>query len=389
MSRHTHVRLLCILVCCALGTGSAHAQFSLKDLTDRLQSAGNPSPRPAADPQAIAKASPVKANPAVASEMAPDINCSRPRERFNVAQKIVDFGGQAATLRMERMLASDFAFTDLKPEDKEMLRYIAQTTVWVPAEVESKLGGLYETGGGLLGFGRAKPTDDEQSALDAIEARLNKLRTAVSDYPAEIYLRLDKTLADGAFARFGGLILLSPRFLNSLEDTDQGASFLLAHEVSHVYKRHALKRIQFLLISSDEGWSLTKDLLGRAMRGSELSVKDAIFAVTTVPKLLDFVRGVQISFGKDQELEADACSVVWLQAIQVPPAQAWSAYKSVLGESSSYATEHPTSAERERRFLGKAGKSGDASQQVNLNKGSVKAGGQALIKESSNPKPNR
>lgn len=385
-------RAVAAVVALVATIGPAHAQFSLKELKNLIPPVGGSSTTTTTqentgasgtNAQAAAGAPPVKASAKAISEMAPDINCSRPRERFNIAEKLADFGGQTATLRMDRLVGSDFRYTDLTPEDKQMLRYVAQTTVWVPAEVEVKLGAIYDTTSGFLGIGGQKLNEDEQLALEDIQKRLTTLRAAVADYPAEIHLKVDKKLPDGAFARFGGLILLSDRFLNGLGEAGPGADFLLAHEVSHVYKRHALKDIQFKLISSEEGWGLAKELLARAQRGAEISPKDAIFAVKTVPELVTFVRGVQVRFNKDQEFEADACSTVWLTAVHVPPKDAWRSYKAILGESGSYATEHPSSTEREERFNRKAdglpmAKPGTGA----TDKGSVTKEGKAMIRNS-------
>lgn len=389
MNKLVQIRAVVALAALLATIGPAHAQFNLKELKNLIPPLGGSNSQESTgtsgtpNAQAAADAPPVKASAKALSEMAPDVNCTRPRERFNIAEKLTEFGGQAATLRMERVIGSDFRYTDLTPDDKQMLRYVAQTTVWVPAEVENKLGAIYDTTTGLFGLGGAKLSETDQMALEDIEKRLTMLRGVVPEYPAEIHLKLDKKLPDGAFARFGGLILLSDRFLNGLGDAGSGADFLLAHEVSHVYKRHALKSVQFKLISSEEGWGLAKELLARAQRGMQVSPKDAIFAVTTVPELIKFVRGVQVRFNKEQEFEADACSVVWLQAEHVPPKEAWRKYKAILGESGSYAEEHPSGPEREERFNNKVdGVSSAKPKSGSTDKGSVTKEGKALLRNN-------
>ena len=78
----------------------------------------------------------------------------------------------------------------------------------------------------------------------------------------------------------------------------------------------------------------------------------------TVPKLIDFVRSMQLKFNRDQELEADACSTVWLKDIGVDPIAAWDAYRATVGANAdnpaSYSASHPTTPEREARFKRKA-----------------------------------
>ena len=305
------------------------------------------------------EAPPVGPKKNIEPEMQPDINCNRPRERFNIGEKVLDYGGTAAALRLERLVQTDYKYSDLKPEDEAMLKYLAQTTVWVPPGIESRLGSIYTLATGRFGSGN-KLSELEQAALQTVEARLKVLKGAVADFPADIQLSVDKSLPDGAFSKFGGVIQISERFLTGgLTERPEGGDFVLAHEMSHVYKRHAVKDMQFKLISSNEGWDLTRKVLQRAQRGLALDpIADGLFVLGTVPKLIDFVRSMQLKFNRDQELEADACSTVWLKDIGVDPIAAWDAYRATVGANAdnpaSYSASHPTTPEREARFKRKA-----------------------------------
>ena len=302
-------------------------------------------------------APPVGPKKDVRAELAPDVDCSRPQERFDVVGKLTEYGGTEATLRLQRLVESDYKLADMKPQDREMLQYLAATTVWVPAEVESRLGSIYQ---------RLSSSDSEganplqQSSIATIEQRLGTLKAQVRDFPADITLSLNKKLPDGAFARFGGVIELSERFVDALPDTPEGSDFLLAHELSHIYKRHPVKDLQFKLLATEEGWEIGRKLLARALRGGAFDpIRDGLFAVTTVPQLIAFVRTLQLSFGRQQELEADACSVVWLKAIGRDPSRAFAAYRATLGAADgsgaagAYGPSHPTTEERVARLEGK------------------------------------
>ena len=321
------------------------------------------------------------------SEMSPDRNCSRPRDKFDVADKISSYGGMAASLRLQRLVTTNFQYSDLKPEDRKMLRYIAQTSVWVPPEVEIKLGDIYTKSQGF--FKREEPLGElEAQAFDALQKRLERVRATVPEYPSEITLKVDHSLKDGAFSRFGGLIQLSDRFLNGLGDAGVGADFLLAHEMSHVYKRHAIKDVQFMLISSAEGWNLAKQVLrgvpGVGNRSSDMfdNLKDTVTGLATIPALIDFVKSVQISFGKDQESEADACSVVWLKALGDEPGEAWREYQKILGANSSYDEQHPSTADRRRNFEQRAERDTVKSAR-SIDKGTVQKDGAKIIAKPS------
>lgn len=362
----------------------ARAQLSdfLKRLPNLPATGAGPAKEAPASREAVSDAPPVAPPKNYTSEMAPDINCSRPRDQFNVSEKLTEYGGTAATLRFQRLITSDFQYSDLKPEDKQMLRYVAQTTVWVPPELEAKFAAAYDKSGGFFGRRDDALTEIQTMRLEDIQQRMTKIRETVAEYPADITLRVDKKLPDGAFARFGGLILISDRFLSGLGDAGSGADFLLAHEVSHVYKRHAMKQVQFQLISSSEGWGLAKTLLqGTLSTGGTIgNIGDKISALTTIPRLVELVRSVQLRFGREQELEADACSTVWLKAAGTNPNEAWTRYQSVLGANSTYADGHPATDERAARFTKRAAQD-SAKAQRSTDKGTVKKEGQKVVSE--------
>lgn len=289
----------------------------------------------------------------IESELAPDRQCKRPQEKFNIAEKLIEYGGSEATLRLERLLASDFKYDNLSPEDREMLRYVAQTTVWLPVELESKLGSAFDLasprGGDAL-------TPIEEDTFKEVQAQLDKFRALTTDFPAEAKLRMNPELADGAFAKFGGLIQVSRNMLQTMSERPAGADLLLAHELAHVYKRHAIKRLQFELLSSRDGWELAKKLLQRAQRGASFDpIRDGWFAISVVPQLISFARELQLNFSSEQELEADACAAHWLKAAGQNPTLAWNEFRDSMaasgGNEQGYARTHPPTAEREANFI--------------------------------------
>jgi Zn-dependent protease with chaperone function len=290
-------------------------------------------------------------------DLPPDRQCNRPQERFNIAEKLVEYGGTEATLRLDRLIKSDYKYSDLTPQDRQMLQYIARTTIWIPVEVESALGTAFDMVSSTTG---ESLTEAEELRKEDVQKRLNLLLGAVTDFPGSVKLVYDPQLADGAAAKFGGVILLSRRFLEAMAEKPAGADFVLAHELSHVYKRHAIKQMQFTMISTDEGWDLGKKLLARGASGASTNViQDAFFTMTTLPKLVEFVRGLQLKFGSEQELEADACSVVWLRARDIDPAPAWDEFETAFAVANAapttYGTTHPPTAARKANVKAKVG----------------------------------
>jgi predicted Zn-dependent protease len=171
-----------------------------------------------------------------------------------------------------------------------------------------------------------------------------------------VSLVLDTNLRDGAFARVGGLVVVSPRFLSLMDETDSVRDVVLTHELSHIYKRHTIKELQYRLITSAGGWNIAKKLLGRfdpASAGGLASLTSVFTTAQSVSQLLEFVRSTQASYSQDQELEADACALGWLAKIDIEPRAAWQAFSGVLTFSArkqegdaSYEDSHPSPTER-------------------------------------------
>ncbi len=350
---------------CLVSAMPSQAQFGdlLKRIVPGAGQASAPAPSDAGVPAARGTPSAALADGSqgvaplkgVQLELPPDRQCTRPQERFNIAEKLVEYGGAEASLRLERLIASDYKLSDLSPQDRQMLQYIARTTIWVPVEVESALGKAYDIVSS--GTGESLTEADEMRKQD-VQKRLDLLLGAVTDFPGSVKLVYGAKLADGAAAKFGGVILVSKRFLEAMAEKPAGADFVLAHEVSHVYKRHAIKHMQFTLISTDEGWELAKKLLARGMRGTQTNlIQDGLFMVTTTPKLIEFVRGLQLKFSSEQELEADACSVVWMRARNIDPSPAWDEFETAFAVSNaaptSYGTSHPPTATRKANVKAK------------------------------------
>lgn len=353
-----------LLACAALPCAAQLPELPFK-LPSFLQGAASapaqnePSPPPAAaKPQLAPKSaleragtgqSAVKASPAALSDLKPDIDCSRPQEGFDVVAKVVEYGGENARRRLDRLVATDFRYDDLTPEDRAMLKYVAYTTVWVPPALESKIGSVYSA----LAAG---PGDESYSpSARRSQERIVLLKQQVADFPGEIKLLVRKDMPSGAAAQAGGLISIAQGFVSDLEAQPSARDLILAHELSHVYKRHSLKEIQYQLVSTSAGFSIAKRLLGRSMQGGGGNMLvEALGSVQLGFELVSFVRGLQIRFSRDQELEADACAAVWMKRAQMDTNDAWKAFETVAaspGQAGSYFEQHPSSAERRARFV--------------------------------------
>lgn len=321
--------------------------------------ASAPAAKPtAAPPTATALSATLEPSRDALNELRVDRQCVQVSERFDVWEKAAEYAGTNAQLRLQTLLASDLQHSELTESDRKLLRYLAYTTVWVPASVETAVGRAWAALSGGGDDAKAERTGRSQrKALARLAERTEALRGGIDQFPGAVSLVLDGDLRDGVFARAGGIIVVSPRFLSLMDETDSVRDVVIAHELSHLYKRHTIKELQYSLISSAAGWKIAKKLLGKAMpqaAGGGLSILTDLFSTgTLVTELFEHVRASQISYSKEQELEADACALRWLAAADIEPRTAWQVFAGVLAFSGqrgadepSYERFHPTPEER-------------------------------------------
>jgi hypothetical protein len=351
--RHAVPARACAAAACLLAACSQIATVSqMATAGSQVVSAAN-MPPPAAGPAlsasavAAAASGALMTNPAAEDELKPDRSCSRPLEKFDIMDKALDYGGTTAQLRLQRLISSDFKYSDLTPDDKKLLHFIAETTIWVPLDVETYLARAYEKTAGKAPA--LKPI--QKAAVEEDRERLKLFRDQVLGLPGDIRFEVRNDLSDGAYAELGALIVTSPTFLTLMEENPQARDLVLSHELSHVYKRHRLKQLQSRMVSSASGFDLAKKLMNSSpSQASTNPIYMVTFAATTGPALWDFYQQADLAFTKDQEYEADACAAIWMKRAQVDPCAAWRGFVKIAPKDGAYAETHPTTEEREENY---------------------------------------
>lgn len=316
----------------------------------------------------------------VKSELAPDKDCTEPEENFSLSDKLLQYGGTEAQLRLKRIITSNFKFTDLTSEDKQMLAYLARTTVWVPVEVEQFVAGRY------YASYHKQATDYYAEDVDAVAAMQRRMenvlqiKEGLKNYPGKLSVLFTlpndrnglRSLNDGT------ILIQTPEVDAMLDERQDVARLMLSHEMAHLYKRHTIKEAQFLMVSSETGFKLAKGLLARLDKndkrnGSDLERNAAAGLLSTclvadnpieklkcVPVLagwaklgkevFDFMGTVRINFGELQELEADACTIHVAKALNWNADELWRALgslnKGASGSAKVYLANHPSPEER-------------------------------------------
>jgi hypothetical protein len=362
--------LTALVLCGCLGiSGASLAQTpaevpgaaQVKSLLSNILGGGAaaPAPAPPTTPAGSGKGmAALKPNPEALNELKVDRLCLKVEERFDVWEKAAEYAGVEGQLRLKVLVASDFEHADLTASDREMLRYLAYTTVWIPASMETAIGAAWAALSSGGDDNKAELTGRSQrKALQRLDERLATLRSGIGGFPGSASLVLDPGLRDGAFARVGGIVVVSPRFLSLMDEKDAVRDVVLAHELSHLYKRHTVKELQFKLVSSAPGWKIARKLLARLdpkSTGGVAFLRDSLGYGVLVTDMVGFVRSVHLDYSREQELEADACALQWLERIEVSPREAWQAFAGILAYSGktesnepTYENLHPSPAERD------------------------------------------
>lgn len=167
-----------------------------------------------------------------------------------------------------------------------------------------------------------------------------------ADFPYRLEFRHGAKLGANALALPGGTIMLTDELVE-LADNDQALMAVLAHELTHIRNRHALRG----LLQSSASALILASVTG------DISSITAIAA--TLPAMLAEAR-----YSRNFEREADDGAVQWLHAQQLPARpyaellaklQAQLAVKSGAPPEKegvrNYLSTHPDTAERIRRII--------------------------------------
>lgn len=174
----------------------------------------------------------------------------------------------------------------------------------------------------------------DPSRLAAIEQILRQLSAAVPDSPYRLQLTIVDRPVVNAFALPGGRIVLLRGLLETTETPEQLAG-VLAHEVQHIYKRHATRALleqgsTSLLIAA-----VTGDFTGALAYGIEGA------------RMLGMLR-----YSRLHEDEADREGLRLLQAMGVDPGEMIAFYRTMESkehhppESPSSLSTHPDTGDR-------------------------------------------
>ncbi len=319
-------------------------------------------------------------------ELLPDRECKRPREKFNIVEKLVEWGGASAQFHVARLLSSEFDTAKPSPAERKLLKLLAYGTVWIPVELESA---IMRTVGGLGGQ-RSELDDFDVDSKKLLEKRLDALKAHTTDFPENIRLDVEKDVPDGAWAQMGAVIQVGVQYMGLMESSGHAQHFVMAHEMSHIYKRHRVKQLQARLLLTPTGWKLAQTILKPLVSPTSMgfganpweSLKTFLQAGTTLQQLAEEYRKMDLKFTDEQELEADACTVTWLRAAKVDTCAAWTSYEQISQQSGLTKGTHSPTADRKANYMKKV--QGLPCEQL---RSTVKAASSKEVKPAAKPLP--
>lgn len=287
---------------------------------------------------------PMKNGKPIVPTIRSQLQCKTPVENYDFMGVITTRYGTEAGLRMQRLLATDFADSSITKTDREMLHFMAREMLWIPVPVEEKIGAA------LLAASQSELEVLENNTAnkelwDETVLAIKELSAAAPPNPFETRLILLKKGEPGSLA--GGVIFVDNAMLKSVFDAEKPSldkmRFVLAHELAHIHRRHRAKRIQQLLVDSSAGLKLTRQILARAQsNGRDFSPAAMGQWVQTLSAVHDVAKELMQhneKYEQDQEFEADACATaLMIDAGAGNPLQAFKAYRADADKQAALAS---------------------------------------------------
>ncbi len=241
-------------------------------------------------------------------------------------------------------------------EFRPYLRELSRNTTWLPASAERMIGEQLYASNGLQPY---TPPARHKALLDkTIQPIFNELARFARDdlkSPVAFELRVVRDDAGTSPSAIAGGIVIVPSGMFSamsrVKQPDQVIAFMLAHEFSHVLRRHKTKMVQMSLVDAvtmaDQYRKLAADSKSgfASMRGIEQQLS---FTKANVASLMEQTcksRNWLPNMEQNQEFEADVCGALLLSklgAAQRTPYSAAAGYAGYLSAGLASTVPPPT-----------------------------------------------
>jgi len=280
------------------------------------------------------------------SEQPIDLQCQSAFDSANPVSMLAELSLRRGFNRILERLPlgnSAQAAAQQRRQEDEWLRNTARHKVWMPVPAESFIGSqLHES---LAGQG-SLIAEDQLGPRDA--GRLAHIRDLASkmidalpkDQPYQFRIFATNERAASFSAHMGGHLYVSEGLLRDRSLDDADLVLRIAHEISHVTKRHVLRDFQTKLVDAYT--------LGNQTDRDLRNFTDPMAAFKLVSQRLSLAKQLARTFDHHNEIEADSCAV-WLAGQVISPEAISGAidrfvsYQSALGGRPFAGSIHPHS----------------------------------------------
>jgi len=276
-----------------------------------------------------------------------DLICAQIVEPFSLTDNATGLIKGLASDTGSNILKS-FLDTEYKTPSKESLLKTAKLKAkqlnWMPMDQEIQYGltlhnDRLKKDKNL--FKRSKKGRVKRVYAKADEILNRVLSQVKEEHPYEFRVFLVNNDDINAEALPGGYLYLNTGVLDS-----EYAELVVAHEISHVLKRHQTRETQAMLIDSVETYEDLKALL-----------KNGKPSAAQIAKRGALLHGLFLNYSRQQELQADACSIRLVQKIpgmnidkKIEPYVASLSADVLPDKKRERKSAHPTYPERSKRM---------------------------------------
>lgn len=266
-----------------------------------------------------------------------DANCTEPVDPFKLESNFGRLMSDAAGQFGKKLLTNGLS-PNVQAAALDQARQTAKGLNWLPIALEERLGDmkhqqLQDSNDPTYTMLERSDDSDQWAVGDAVFAKI--LATLPPDQPYKFKLIITNRQAAGAaFALPGGYIYVPagsvpvPMDKANFERKKLLFTFLLAHEIAHVLKRHETRQLQAELLDSMTKIGQLRDLVN-LLDSANGSVVDALDSAA-VKKQLNLLKKTGVDYSVPQEKQADGCSLRAMLVAKEPAELGFNAFVEML-----------------------------------------------------------
>jgi Zn-dependent protease with chaperone function len=295
---------------------------------------------------------------------ASDPYCDMPQASYSVMGSVINIGklavGLGGTEVLQKLQNGGTNTVDgakLAAESTKILQQYSKENLWLPIWAENAYGSYQHQMRVKDGIVIAREDASPKTKLlyekaDRIFSKIMSYAPEKMPYVMHLYITTEKGVSAEAIP--GGYIYISQGALQQKDDAVP--IFILAHEISHVSKRHLSKQFQARLVDSGAALQLFDTLVSTNQNAN---------ALTMLMTGVGFVKAMQDKFAtysQDQEFQADACAANLSYDVNADPILGFKKYvKTQVYVKTARANpkflglafagvDHPSDAERQSKL---------------------------------------